>query len=109
MCWHHVAEGYFGDILETIPASILRVSEWLLPHWDGMLGEYVLQGNLSSEVNQFVLVGYFYPRCLLCVCWHPGDSEESSKNQQHSLLIHITKTLKLDEYLRAVVLENTVV
>ena len=68
MCWHHVAEGYFGDILETIPASILRVSEWLLPHWDGMLGEYVLQGNLSSEVNQFVLVGYFYPRCLLCVC-----------------------------------------
>jgi hypothetical protein len=23
-------------------------------------------------------VGYFYPRHLVCVCWHPEDFEESS-------------------------------
>jgi hypothetical protein len=42
MYGHHAAEGYFGDILEKISASILRVSEWLLPHWDGMLGASAL-------------------------------------------------------------------
>jgi len=42
VCWHLAAEGYVGNILEKIPASILRVSEWLLQHWDGMLGASAL-------------------------------------------------------------------
>jgi hypothetical protein len=45
----------YDDILEKIPASILSVSEWLLPHRDGMLGESAMQCNHSSEVNQFGL------------------------------------------------------
>jgi hypothetical protein len=51
VCWQHL----YGDILEKIPASVLRVSEWLLPQWDGMLGESAVQGNHSSEVNWFGL------------------------------------------------------
>jgi len=42
VCGHHAAEGYVGDILEKIPASILKVSEWFLPHWVGMLGASAL-------------------------------------------------------------------
>jgi hypothetical protein len=61
MCWHNAAERYVGDILEKHSASILRVSKWLLPHWNGMLGESALQGTHSSEVNQFALLVFFYP------------------------------------------------